>query len=81
MSSIWWMLICYGIWALLWCLSQCLLFQFSHVAPKSGNQPQEHLAKFGYTTIFFKKNLGILLHVGKPLEPIKLKMTISKEES
>jgi hypothetical protein len=27
------------------------------------------------------KNLGILLHVGKPLEPIKLKMAISKEES
>ncbi len=31
---------------------------------------QEGLSKFGYKTNREGKNLGILLHVGEPLEPI-----------
>jgi hypothetical protein len=33
------------------------------------------------TIFLFFQNLGILLHVGEPLEPVKLKMANSKEES
>jgi hypothetical protein len=39
---------------------------------KSGyQQPQEDSAKSNYKTNRKIKNLGILLHVGKPLEPIR----------
>jgi hypothetical protein len=37
---------------------------------KSGDQPQEDLTKFSYKTNKEMENLGILFHVGKPLEPI-----------
>jgi hypothetical protein len=37
---------------------------------KSGNEPQEDLAKFDYKTNKEVENLGILLHVGEQLEPI-----------
>jgi hypothetical protein len=37
---------------------------------KSGNQPQEDLAKSGYKIDEEVENLGILFHVDDPLEPI-----------
>jgi hypothetical protein len=49
----------------------CGVFFFSFFFPcctKSGDQ--EGLSKFGYKTNREGKNLGILLHVGEPLEPI-----------
>jgi hypothetical protein len=38
---------------------------------KSDDQPQEDLAKSGYKTNRDLTNLGILLHVGELLEPIR----------
>ncbi len=38
---------------------------------KSDDQPQEDLAKSGYQTNRDLTNLGILFHVGEPLEPIR----------
>ncbi len=43
------------------------LFPFFSCCIKSGHQPQEDLASSSYKT---NKVLGILLHVGEPLEPI-----------
>ncbi len=40
---------------------------FSQFSPKSGDRPQEDSAKSGYKTNLKIQNLGILLHVGKPL--------------
>jgi hypothetical protein len=46
-------------------------FQFLSVAPKTGDQPQEDLAKSGYKTNKEIENLRIVLNVGKPQEPIR----------
>jgi len=43
-------------------------FLFFSCCTKSGDQ--QGLSKFGYKTNREGKNLGILLHVGEPLEPI-----------
>jgi hypothetical protein len=40
------------------------------MSTKSGDQPQEDLVGLTTRQIEEKKNLGILLHVGKLLEPI-----------
>jgi hypothetical protein len=39
-------------------------FQFFSCCSKSGDQPQEDLAKSGYNTNHEVENLGILLHLG-----------------
>jgi hypothetical protein len=44
-------------------------FQFFHVASKV-TIDQEELTKSNYKTNRKEKNLGILLHVNKPLQPI-----------
>ncbi len=53
------------------CLSlpMCFFSIFS-CCIKSGDQPQEDLAKSDYKTNKEVENLGILLHVGEQLEPI-----------
>ncbi len=57
-----------------------LFFNFScHI--KTGDQPQRDLVGYGYKTNKEIKIMAILLHVGQPIEPIKLNMGISKEES
>jgi hypothetical protein len=45
-------------------------FQFFSYWSKSGNQPQEDLAKYSYKKNKKIENLGNLLHAGKPLKPI-----------
>ncbi len=46
---------------------QCFYFQFFHFGSKVAID-QEELTKSNYKTK--EKNLGILLHVNKPLKPI-----------
>jgi hypothetical protein len=50
-----------------------MFFYFSPIFPcciKNGDQLQEDLAKSSYKTNREVRNLGILLPIGKPLEPI-----------
>jgi hypothetical protein len=46
------------------------IFSIFSCFTKSGDQPQEDITKFVYKTNKKVENLGILFHVGKPLEPI-----------
>jgi len=63
--------VCFKLFHTLTCLSLPMFFSsiFS-CCIKSGNEPQEDLAKFDYKTNKEVENLGILLHVGEQLEPI-----------
>jgi hypothetical protein len=50
--------------------SQCLFFAIFPCRIKTGDQPQEDLVRSGYKTNKDVKIMAILLHVGKPIEPI-----------
>lgn len=49
---------------------QCFFLSIFSCCAKSGDRPQEDLAKSCYKTDREVENLGIPLHVGKPLDPI-----------
>ncbi len=48
----------------------CVFFKKNSCCIKSDNQPQNDLGTFDYKTNREIKNVRILLHVGKPQEPL-----------
>ncbi len=50
--------------------SKCFFFSIFSCRIKIGYQPQEDLVRSGYKTNKEIKFMAILLHVGKPTEPI-----------
>jgi hypothetical protein len=50
--------------------SRCFFFSIFSCRIKTGNEPQQDLVRSDYKTNKEVKIMAILLHVGKPIEPI-----------